>query len=37
MRKKTIESGLNKIIISVDGVDQETYQQYRKGGDYWRR
>ena len=30
---KTIESGLNRLIISVDGADQETYQQYRKGGN----
>jgi radical SAM protein with 4Fe4S-binding SPASM domain len=29
---KTIESGLNKLIISVDGATQDTYQQYRIGG-----
>ena len=27
-----IQSGLKKIIISVDGTDQETYEIYRKGG-----
>ena len=32
--KKTIESGLDRIIISIDGADQETYQQYRVGGSY---
>ncbi len=30
--KKTIESGLDRIIISVDGTTQEVYEQYRKGG-----
>ena len=30
--KKIIESGLNKIIISIDGTDQQTYEKYRKGG-----
>ncbi|MFW5720892.1 MAG: radical SAM protein [Bacteroidota bacterium] len=29
---KIINSGLDKIIISVDGVTQETYEKYRKGG-----
>ncbi|MDY6800668.1 MAG: radical SAM protein [Bacteroidota bacterium] len=31
--QKIIESGLDKIIISVDGVNQETYEKYRKGGE----
>jgi radical SAM protein with 4Fe4S-binding SPASM domain len=31
--KKTIESGLDRLIISVDGTTQEVYQQYRIGGD----
>jgi len=31
--KKTIQSGLNCLIISIDGVTQETYEQYRKGGE----
>ena len=31
--KRTIESGLDKIVISVDGVEQKTYEKYRKGGD----
>ncbi len=31
--KKTIESGLDRMIISVDGTTQETYQNYRIEGD----
>jgi len=30
--KKTVESGLDRLIISIDGTTQETYEQYRKGG-----
>ncbi|MEZ5046200.1 MAG: radical SAM/SPASM domain-containing protein [Chitinophagaceae bacterium] len=30
--KKTIESGLDRLIISIDGTTQEIYQQYRIGG-----
>jgi len=30
----TVESGLDRLIISLDGTDQETYQQYRAGGSY---
>ncbi len=30
--RKTVESGLDRIIISIDGTTQETYQQYRVGG-----
>lgn len=30
--KKTVESGLNRLIISLDGTTQEVYQQYRIGG-----
>lgn len=30
--KKTIESGLDRLIISVDGTTQETYQNYRREG-----
>ena len=32
-QKKTIESGLDRLIISVDGTTQEVYQQYRVGGN----
>lgn len=32
--RKTIVSGLKKIIISIDGTDQDTYEKYRIGGDY---
>lgn len=31
--KKTVESGLDRLIISVDGTTQEVYQQYRRGGN----
>lgn len=30
--RRTVESGLDRLIISVDGTTQETYQQYRKAG-----
>lgn len=30
--KATVESGLDRLIISVDGTSQEVYQQYRKEG-----
>ncbi len=30
--KKTVESGLDRLIISIDGTTQETYQSYRIGG-----
>lgn len=30
--QKTIESGLDRIIISIDGTTQEVYEQYRKAG-----
>lgn len=32
LAKKTIESGLDRLIISIDGTTQEVYQQYRVGG-----
>lgn len=31
--KKTVESGLDRLIISIDGTTQETYSAYRKGGN----
>ncbi|MBN8701981.1 MAG: SPASM domain-containing protein [Bacteroidetes bacterium] len=31
--KKTIESGLSRIIISIDGTTQDTYEKYRIGGN----
>lgn len=31
--KATIESGLDRLIISVDGTTQEVYEAYRKEGD----
>lgn len=30
--KRTLESGLDRLIISIDGTTQETYQAYRVGG-----
>ena len=30
--KKTIKSGLDRLIISIDGTTQETYEDYRKEG-----
>lgn len=32
--RQTIESGLDRLIISIDGVDQESYSSYRTGGDF---
>ena len=34
--EKTIRSGLNRLIISIDGTTQETYQSYRKKGSLAR-
>ncbi|MBS1576201.1 MAG: SPASM domain-containing protein [Bacteroidetes bacterium] len=31
--KRTIESGLDRLIISIDGTTQEVYKQYRVGGN----
>lgn len=30
--KKTVESGLDRLIISIDGTEQSTYESYRKEG-----
>jgi MoaA/NifB/PqqE/SkfB family radical SAM enzyme len=30
--KKTVESGLDRLIISIDGATQEAYESYRIGG-----
>ena len=30
--QETVESGLDRIIISIDGTTQQTYEQYRVGG-----
>ncbi len=30
--KKTVESGLDRLIISIDGTTQDTYESYRIGG-----
>lgn len=31
---KTVEAGLNRLIISIDGASQETYEKYRVGGNF---
>lgn len=31
--EKTVKSGLDRLIISIDGTTQDTYQQYRVGGN----
>ncbi len=31
--ERTVKSGLDRIIISIDGTTQETYEQYRIGGN----
>jgi radical SAM protein with 4Fe4S-binding SPASM domain len=31
--KRTVESGLDRLIISIDGTTQEVYKQYRIGGN----
>jgi len=33
MARKTIESGLSRIIISIDGTSQSTYENYRVDGE----
>lgn len=30
--QKTVLSGLDKLVISIDGTSQEVYEQYRRGG-----
>ena len=32
LARKTVECGLDRIIVSIDGTDQETYEKYRVGG-----
>ncbi len=34
--RRTVESGLDRLIVSVDGTTQETYEQYRIGGQLER-
>lgn len=31
--RKTVESGLDRLIVSIDGATQATYEQYRVGGE----
>jgi MoaA/NifB/PqqE/SkfB family radical SAM enzyme len=30
--RKTVECGLDRVIVSIDGLDQQTYEKYRIGG-----
>ncbi len=32
--RELVGAGLDRIIISLDGTDQESYQAYRRGGDF---
>jgi radical SAM protein with 4Fe4S-binding SPASM domain len=32
--EELLESGLEKLIVSLDGTDEETYTTYRRGGDF---
>jgi radical SAM protein with 4Fe4S-binding SPASM domain len=32
LAKRTVESGLNRLIVSIDGTTQDTYEQYRVSG-----
>jgi radical SAM protein with 4Fe4S-binding SPASM domain len=32
--KATVRSGLNRLIVSLDGTNQDSYSTYRKGGDF---
>lgn len=32
--EKLVQSGLNRVIVSLDGIDQDSYAQYRVGGSY---
>jgi len=34
LAEATVRSGLNRLIVSLDGTDQETYSRYRRGGDF---
>ncbi len=31
--RKVIDTGLDSLIVAVDGLDQPTYEKYRKGGN----
>jgi len=32
--KKLVLSGLDKIVVSIDGITQQTYSKYRRGGNF---
>ncbi len=32
MVRDTVESGIDEVIVSLDGADQEVYEKYRRGG-----
>jgi len=33
---KILGSGLNKLIVSLDGIDKQAYEKYRRGGDFYK-
>jgi radical SAM protein with 4Fe4S-binding SPASM domain len=32
--RKTVESGLDRLVVSLDGTDQSSYEKYRAGGSF---
>lgn len=32
--RKLVAAGLDKIVVSIDGITQETYSKYRRGGNF---
>ncbi len=34
--RRTVESGLDRLIISIDGATQDTYEKYRVGGSLYK-
>ena len=34
--RQVVESGLDSLIVAVDGLDQQSYETYRKGGNFQR-
>lgn len=34
--KAVVNAGLDRVIISLDGISPETYQHYREGGDFYK-
>lgn len=34
--KRLLDSGIDYIMVAIDGGSKETYQKYRRGGDYYK-